>query len=149
MFGKLKELVAGGASKLTGKTDLLEAIAAGGILVSAADGEIEAEEVGVLIESLVGHEVLGASFTETQINQVVDRMIKKASPNAAGKIGMVGKLALEKEVREVKAKSSSEDIVLMLAILTDIASSDDDGIEPAEKAMINKISNSLGQGNFL
>lgn len=149
MFGKLKEMVAGGKNRLSGKTDLLEGIAAGGILVAAADGDLDSSEVGVLIESLQAHEVIGAAFSAKQIEQTVQKMIDAASPNAAGKIGMVGKMKLEKEVREVKAKSSSEDLEMMLAILADVAGADDDGLEPAEKAVINKISNSLGMGSFL
>jgi len=149
MFGKLKELIANGTNRLSGKTDLLEGIAAGGILISAADGEMDSDEVGVLLEAMLGHEVLAAAFSESVIQQTVDKMVKKASPNAAGKIGMVGKIALEREVKEVKAKSSTDDIEIMMAILVDVASADADGIEPAERAVINKISNSLGFGNYI
>lgn len=148
MFGKLKEMIGSGANKLAGKTDLLEGMAAGGILVAASDGEMESEEVGVLIEGLQGHETLSKAFTTTQIEQAVDKMVKRASPNAAGKIGMVGKLALEKEIREVKAKSSTEEIQMMLALLVDVADANG-GIGAAEKATLNKISNMLGQGNVL
>lgn len=149
MFGKLKEMVASGKNRLNGNMDLLEGIAAGGILVAAADGDIDSSEVSVLIETLQAHEVVGKAFSAKQIEQTVQKMIDSASPNAAGKIGMVGKMKLEKEVREVKAKTDSEGITMMLAILTDIASADDDGVEPSEKVVINKISNSLGQGAFL
>jgi len=90
MFGMLKEKLGGAVNRLSGKTDLLEGIAAGAILVSAADGEIESEEIAVLIEALCANETLAKSFTDTQITGVVDKMVKKASPNAAGKIGMVG-----------------------------------------------------------
>jgi len=148
MFGKLKEMIGSGANKLAGKTDLLEGIAAGGILVAASDGEMESEEVGVLIEGLQGHETLSKAFTPTQIEQAVDKMVKRASPNAAGKIGMVGKLALEKEVKEVKAKSSTEEIQMMLALLVDVADANG-GIGASEKAAINKISGMLGQGNIV
>ncbi len=148
MFGKLKEMLGNGASRIAGKTDLLEGIAAAGILVSAADGEMESEEVAVLIETLQGHEVLAKAFTPSQIEQVVQKMINRASPNAAGKIGMVGKLALEKEVKEVKAKSTTDDIEIMLAILVDVSASDGE-VEPQEKIVINKIANMLGQGPAL
>jgi tellurite resistance protein len=148
MFGKLKEMIGNGKNKLSGKTDLLEGIAAAAILVSAADGEIESEEIAVLIEALSANEALAAAFTETQISAIVDKMVKKASPNAAGKIGMVGKIQLEKEVREVKSKSTSEDIELLLAILVDVASADGE-IEPAEKVVVNKLASSLGYGNVI
>jgi tellurite resistance protein len=148
MFGKLKEMIGNGKNKLSGKTDLLEGIAAAAILVSAADGEIESEEIAVLIEALSANEALAAAFTETQISAIVDKMVKKASPNAAGKIGMVGKIQLEKEVREVKSKSTSEDIELLLAILVDVASADGE-IEPAEKVVVNKLASSLGYGNVV
>lgn len=149
LFTKLKATVAGAAQRLSGKTDLLEAIAAGSILVAAADGEIEGDEVAVLIESLKAHETIAAAFSENVIESTVQKMIDSASPNAAGKIGMVGKLRLEKEVKEAKAKSSAEDIEMMLAIMVDVASADEDSIEPAEKAVINKIAASLGHPNFL
>lgn len=146
---KLKETLLGGASRLNGNTDLLEGIAAGGILVAAADGDIDTAEVAVLIDALQAHEIVGKAFSATQIETTVQKMINAASPNAAGKIGMVGKMKLEKEVGEVKAKATQEDIQMMLAIIADVAGADDDGLEPAETAVINKISNRLGQGNFL
>jgi tellurite resistance protein len=149
LFGKFKEKLSGASSRLSGKTDLLEGIAAGAILVAAADGDLASEEVGVLIEALTAHEVIGKAFSDKVIEQTVQRMIDKASPNAAGKIGMVGKMALEKEIREVKAKASVEDIEMMLAIMTDVAGADEDGIEEVERKVINKISNSLGAGNFI
>lgn len=148
MFGMLKEKLGNAVSRLSGKTDLLEGIAAGAILVSAADGEIESEEIAVLIEALCANETLAKSFTDTQITGVVDKMVKKASPNAAGKIGMVGKIALEREVAEVKSKSSTDDLELMLAVLVDVASSDGE-IEPAEKVVVNKIAAKLGFGAVL
>ena len=151
MFGlkKLKETLTGGASRLSGKTDLLEGIAAGSILVAAADGDLATEEVAVLIDALVAHEVVGKAFSAAQIETTVQKMINAASPNAAGKIGMVGKMKLEKEVGEVKTKATEEDIQMMLAIMADVAGADAEGAEPAEVAVINKISNRLGQGNFL
>lgn len=143
MFGKLKETLKNATSRLSGKTDLLEGTAAAGILVSAADGEVESEEIAVLIEALCANETLAAAFSDQTIMAVVDKMVKKASPNAAGKIGMVGKIALEREVAEVKAKSTSEDCELLLAVLVDVASADGE-IEPAEKIVINKIAKTLG-----
>lgn len=148
MFGMLKEKLGNAVNRLSGKTDLLEGIAAGAILVSAADGEIESEEIAVLIEALCANETLAKAFTDTQITGVVDKMVKKASPNAAGKIGMVGKIALEREVAEVKSKSSTDDLELMLAVLVDVASSDGE-IEPAEKVVVNKIAAKLGFGAVL
>lgn len=148
MFGMLKGKLAGAANRLSGKTDLLEGIAAGAILVSAADGEIESEEIAVLIEALCANETLAKSFTDTQISGIVDKMVKKASPNAAGKIGMVGKIALEREVAEVKSKSSTEDLELMLAVLVDVATADGE-VEPAEKTVVNKIAGKLGFGAVL
>ena len=143
MFGKLKETLKNATSRLSGKTDLLEGIAAAGILVSAADGEVESEEIAVLIEALCANETLAAAFSDQTIMTVVDKMVKKASPNAAGKIGMVGKIALEREVAEVKSKSTAEDCELLLAVLVDVASADGE-IEPAEKVVINKVAKTLG-----
>ncbi len=149
MFGKLKEKLTGMTGKLSGNTDLLEMIAAGSILVAAADGDIDTNEIAVLVESLVGHETIGKAFSATQIERTVDKMVALASPNAAGKIGAVGKMKLEKEIREARAKSSTEELEMALAIMVDVAGADDDGVEAAEKAVINKISSSLGLGQFL
>jgi tellurite resistance protein len=149
MFGKFKGMLKDGTRKLSGRTDLLEGIAAGSILVAAADGEIDTAEVGVIVENLQNYEMIAEAFTPAQIENVVNSMIAKASPNAAGKIGLVGKMKLEKEVAEVRSKSSTDDIQMMLAIMVDVAGADEDGVEPAEKLVINKISKSLGQGDFL
>ena len=57
-------------------------------------------------------------------------------------------VALEREVAEVKAKSSTEDREVMLAVLVDVASSDGE-IEAAEKVVVNKIAAKLGFGAVL
>lgn len=144
MFGKLKDMISGAAGKLSGNTDLLEGAAAGSILVGAADGEIDSNEIAVIVENLQAYDKLAKAFTPSQIEQAVDKMVKLASPNAAGKIGLVGKMKLEKEFAEMKSKSGREDIELVLAIMADVAGADDDGVEPAEAAVIRKLAQSVG-----
>ena len=67
MFGKLKEKLAGGATRLNGKMDLLEAICAACVLVGAADGDFSDDEASVALERLLNHETISAAFSATQI----------------------------------------------------------------------------------
>lgn len=67
MFGKLKEKLTGGAARLNGKTDLLEAICAGCVLVGAADGDLSDDEAMVALDRLTNHDTLSKAFTATQI----------------------------------------------------------------------------------
>ena len=46
MFAKMKEKLAGGAKRMQGRTDLLEAVCASAALVAAADGSIDLTVTG-------------------------------------------------------------------------------------------------------
>jgi tellurite resistance protein TerB len=67
MFGKLKERLGGGAKKLSGKTDLLEGIAAAAARVASVDGKIDESEVEAVLNALMNHEALSQAFTGSQI----------------------------------------------------------------------------------
>lgn len=136
MLGKLKEKLTGGAQRMSGRTDLLEAIAAACALVAAADGTIDDGEVTAMINGLSNHAVLGAAFSPREIEAVADKMLARANTGRSGRAGLV------KEIEEAKAKSETSDLEMIVLIALDVA--DDGGIDDAEMAVIEKIGKTLG-----
>lgn len=118
MFGKLKEKLTGGAARLNGKTDLLEAICAGCVLVGAADGDLSDDEAMIALDRLTNHDTLSKAFTATQIETAFDKQAKRA------KSGMSGRLALRKEIEEARNKSTADDLEMLLVICIDVAGAD-------------------------
>lgn len=137
MFGKLKEKITGGASRLSGKTDLLEGIAAACALVAAADGELEDSEAEATVAALQSHDVLSKAFPASEIERVADAMFKRA------KGGMAGRLGLKREIEQARGKSTTEDIEMLLVIAIDVSISDGE-VEPAERKVLDSIATSLG-----
>jgi len=137
MFGKLKEKLTGGASRLNGKTDLLEGICAACVLVGAADGDLSDDEAAVALDRLLNHETLSKAFSGTQIETAFDKQAKRA------KSGMSGRLGLRREVEDVKAKSSAEDCEMLLVIAIDVAAADGD-IGAKEMGVLRTIGQAMG-----
>lgn len=137
MFGMLKEKLTGGAARLNGKMDLLEGVCAACVLVGAADGDLSDDEGAVALERLLGHETLSKAFTGTQIEAAFDKQAKRA------KAGMSGRLALRREVEDVKSKSSSEECEMLLVIAIDVAAADGD-IGQKEMAVLRTIGQAMG-----
>lgn len=144
MFGKLKEALSGGAKKLSGRTDLLEGICAMIALTSCADGDIEDSEIEAGLSALQTHATLSAAFTGSQIEQALDKQMRRA------KGGMAGKLGLKREIEEAKAKSSTDELEMALMIAIDVAAADGE-IEPAEKKVLADLAQRLGfnLGNYI
>ncbi len=136
MLKFLKEKLSGGASRLSGKTDLLEATCAACALVAAADGDIEDDEVMQTVEQLTSHPTLSVAFQQSQIEQTANNMFKRA------KQGLTGRVGLMKEIEEAKGKSTSDDLELILAIAIDVSRSDGE-MEPAEMKVLEKIAATL------
>lgn len=118
MFAKLKEKLTGGANRLNGKTDLLEGICAGIVLVAAADGDLSDDEAAVGLDRLMNHETLSVAFSASQIETAFDKQVKRA------KQGMSGRLGLRREIEEVRNKSTNEDCEMLLMIAIDVAAAD-------------------------
>lgn len=137
MFGKLKERLTGGVSKMSGKLDLLEGIAAMAALVSSADGDLEDSEVEAVLNALASHDMISAAFTSSQIEAAVNKQFTRA------KGGMAGKLGLRKEIDEAKSKNSTDELEMALMIAIDVAGADGD-IEPAEKKVLDDLAKRLG-----
>lgn len=137
MFAKLKERLTGGAKKLSGKTDLLEGVCAMVALTAMADGEIEDSEVEAGLAALTSHALLGEAFTGTQIEKCFDAQLKRA------KGGMAGKLALKREIEEMKAKNPADELEMSFMIAIDVSMADGQ-MEPEEKKVLTDLGNRLG-----
>lgn len=132
MFGRLKERLTGGAKRLSGRTDLLEGIAAASVLGGAADGDLSDDEAMVALDRLKAHEALSAAFTATQIEQAFDKQAARAKQGLAGRIG------LRREIEQVGSSASEEDREMLLVIAIDVVCSDGD-ISEAERKALNTI----------
>lgn len=137
MFAKLREKLSGGANRLNGKTDLLEGICAAIALVGAADGDFSDDEAQVGLDRLLNHEVLSVAFSASQIEAAFDKQAKRV------KQGMSGRLALRREIEEVKAKSTADDCEMLLVIAIDVANADGD-IGDKEMAALKTIGQAVG-----
>ena len=137
MFGKLKEKLSGGAQRMTGRADLLEAVCAACALVAAADGNIEDSEVAQIAKSLSSHPVLSAAFSPREIEAVIDKMLSRAQAGRAGRAGLL------KEIEEAKSKSDSNDLEMIVLIALDVADADGD-LGDAEKKVVETIGRTLG-----
>ena len=105
MLGFLKEKIAGSAKRLNGRADLLEAAC---VLVGAVDGNLDDDEAGVALDRLLNHEALSKAFTSNQIEAAFDKQAKRA------KAGISGRVGLKCEVEEARAKSTAEDLEMVL-----------------------------------
>lgn len=137
MFGALKDKLTGGAARLNGKMDLLEGICAACVLVGAADGDLSDDEGAVALDRLMNHDTLSKAFSGTQIEAAFDKQAKRA------KSGMSGRLALRREVEDVKGKSSAEDCEMLLVIAIDVAYADG-AAGDKEQAALRTIAQAMG-----
>lgn len=137
MFGKLKDRLTGGAARLNGNMDLLEGVCAACVLVGAADGDMSDDEAATAMDRLLNHETLSKAFSATQIEAAFDKQAKRA------KSGMSGRLALRRELEDVKAKSSAEDCEMLLVIAIDVAAADGE-IGAKEMGILRTVGQSMG-----
>lgn len=137
MFAKFKEKLTGGAARLNGKTDLLEAICAACVMVGSADGDLADDEAATALDRILNHETLSVAFTATQIETAFDKQAKRA------KSGMSGRLGLRREVEEAKGKSTAEDLEMLLVITIDVAAADGD-IGAKEMSALKQIGQIVG-----
>lgn len=135
MFASLKEKLTGGAKRLSGRTDLLEAVCAGAALVAAADGDIDDSEVEATIKAVTSNETLNTAFDARSIEGCIMRMIDRSNG------GRVGKMGLYKEIDDVASNAEDAEVVLLTAM--DIADADG-SVSPEETAVLEKIAGKLG-----
>lgn len=135
MFKGLKEKLSGGAKRMSGRTDLLEATTAAAALVAAADGSIDDSEIDATAKAVTANETLNTAFSAREIEGSIQRMLDRANG------GRVGRMGLYKEIEDVAGKPEEAEIVLLTAM--DIADADGE-MDPQEKAVLDKIASKLG-----
>lgn len=135
MFKGLKDKLSGGAKRMSGRTDLLEAVCAGAALVAGADGDIDDSEVEATIKAVTSNETLNTAFGANEINGCIERMIDRANG------GRVGKMGLYKEINDIAGSQEDGEIVLLTAM--DIADADG-SVDPEETKVLEKIASKLG-----
>lgn len=133
MFGKLAGKLFRGAKKVENR-DLMEAIVGGGLLVSAADGDIEKDELTKLEKLIAGNENLkhfGADIGKT---------IRRFTDLLEGDF-LVGRSKIMREIRDIAGNDDHvEDVILNILA---IAKADGE-IEPAERKVIEEVARELG-----
>lgn len=134
MLAALKQRLAGGANRLQGRTDLLEAVCASAALVAAADGSVEDDEIEGAIKAVKSNEALNVAFDTRQIETVMQKMLDRADG------GRVGQMNLFAELDDISANAEDAEMVLLTAM--DIADADGE-VDAAEKAMIKRIADRL------
>jgi tellurite resistance protein TerB len=135
MFGKLFGKKAEAAlQKFSGRTDFLEAVCAAAALIAAADGEIEDAEIKATVKAVKANKALAAGFDQQMIDQTINRMLERAEG------GRVGRMGLWAEVNEVAKDPELAQAVVLTAL--DVAEGDGE-IEPAEKAVLDKLAKNL------
>ena len=138
MLGFLKEKLAGGAKRMTGKTDMLEAACAMCALVGGADGDFSEDEATVALDRLMNHDVLSASFPPTQIEQ---RSIMPEAPKQV----CPGKISPKREpgVPAPRAKANGDDWRCWPCIAIDVAMADG-SVGDKEMKALKDIGTALG-----
>ena len=132
MFGKLFGKKVGNAQaemKKVVNRDLMQAIIGGGLLVAAADGQIEDSEVSKLDELIRSNPALGHFGSE--ITDTINRFTAQLKANF-----QVGRLAIKRELADVKnvQADAEEAFVNMIAI-----AQADGEIEPEEMKVLQEI----------
>jgi tellurite resistance protein TerB len=134
MLPKFKDLLKGSANRLSGQTDVLEAVAAASALVAYADGDASDDEIGATITAIKANEVLNTAFSGAQIEAAINRMLDRA----AG--GRVGRQGLLKECADI---AGSENAELALLAALDVAEADGN-IDDDETKALEKVADKLG-----
>ena len=137
MFGIFKEKMKGAASRMSGRTDLLEATCAACALSASADGTISDGEIAATMDALTNHPTLSVAFKTSQIEQCADAMLKRA------KGGLMQRRGLQKEIEQAVGKSTSDDLELILCVAIDLARADGGGIGAEEMKVLGGIANTL------
>jgi tellurite resistance protein TerB len=135
MFKGLKAKLGGSAKRISGRTDLLEAICAASALVAAADGDVADSEIDAAIKSVTSNEALSTAFSNTEITGCIEKMLDRANG------GRVGRRALMKEIEDVTASPEEGEIVLLTAL--DIADADGT-IDDDERKVLDNIATVFG-----
>lgn len=135
MLKALKNKLSGGANRLQGRTDLLEAVCAAAALVAAADGSVDDSEISATVTAVTANEALNTAFDARQIEGAIQRMLDRAGG------GRVGRMNLMKELDDISGNSDDAETCLLTAL--DIADADGE-MDDDEKRVIADIAKRLG-----
>ncbi len=131
MFGKADAAV----SRVSGRTDLLEACLASAALIAAADGNIDPEEAITAIDTVKNNETLGKAFDNLTIETTMNRMMARA------KGGFSGQAQLYKEIGEIGKSAEDAETVYLIAL--DVAFADGN-CDAKERAVLSQLAKRLG-----
>ena len=140
MFGLLKKKgksVAAEVKKMENR-DLAEGLVGACLLIAAADGEIEPEEVKNLNEQLEAHPALQGFGNE--IGKMVDSFSKRLEAGFR-----IGKVQIMREIKDCAHNERESEDIFVAAI--SIAEADGE-IEPEELVVLKEIGKELGQQNL-
>ena len=131
---KFKSKAAASTNKFSGRLDALQAVCASAAIAAAADGTVADKELDKATASINSMPALKDNFPQSQIDQTLDTMLKRA---AGGRMGIRG---LFKEIEDVKNDAEFAEACIYVAL--DVA--DDGGIGSEEMAAVTKIADALG-----
>lgn len=134
LLSKLRGQFKGSVAKVSGRTDFLEAVCAAAALVAWADGNADDTEIAAAIKAVTSNKELLGAFDSRTIELTADQMFTRAGG------GRVGRMGLEKEIKDIASDPDIAEIVLVTAL--DVA--DSGGISDEEKAVLGKIAKTLG-----
>ena len=139
-MGFLKDMLGGKAkdavNAFSGNKDFLEGLCAACAMTAAAEGGIDDDEFETALSVMMSNSAIAASFSGTEVEQVLGKMTKKTNTR-------MGKSELMDEIRQVverdKTGKMGQAIVL---VALDVA--DTGGISDAETAVMRKIADVCG-----
>jgi tellurite resistance protein TerB len=134
IFGRLFGKAEAAANRVTGRSDLLEAMAAGAALAAAADGNIADNEIADAVNIMMNNETLSKAFTPSQIDEAMNKQIKRANG------GFSGKAALWKEIGDVARDKDDAEAVYLIVL--DVVHSDGT-VAPEEQKILDKLAGIL------
>lgn len=134
LFGKLFARKDEVVNRVAGRTDLLEAVAAGAALIAAADGDISDEEINTALKVIKNNEVLSKAFSQVQIDNAMGAQIDRA------KGGFSGRRKLWQEIEEVAKDPQDAETVALIVL--DVAYADN-SVSAEEQAVIDKVGQTL------
>ena len=133
IFGKKKQEAQAKLSKIENR-DLMEAIVGGSILVAAADGEIEPEELQALEKLLATNDNLKHFGAE-----IGKEIAKFESMFDAG--FRMGKMKVMREIEDVKNNpEEAEEVFVMMLTIAEA----DGEIEPEELVILKEVGQKIG-----
>ncbi|MGJ4953162.1 TerB family tellurite resistance protein [Bradyrhizobium sp. HKCCYLS20291] len=134
IFSRIMKQAEQTLNSYTGDSKFLAGVAAAAANVTAADGQIDNEEIDAAISGIQANQILGASYTGSQIEEALTNALNRAKTRSGR---LENKRAIEALVTyDITARQD------VLAISADVADQGDIGAE--EKKVLIEIGSLLG-----